>query len=348
MRDTMKKYTSFIAGLLVGATLFGGTAAYAAGLLAERSTHKIVLDGRPVEAEAYIIGGNNYFKLREIAAMVDFGVEWDGNAGAVLIDTSKGYSPETSAPSPELPDKPSGSRENFSQKANPAVFTEEYTREIYNAIRQSVIDRDAILSGKQTELASMATDEHTRQTVYDITSAIGICPGYYYEGIGSGRAVCDVRCPEVYAEAKAHTESFIRSLDGMSDREKVRQLSFYVCDRLTYAVKYPTPSKVLASDEVWEGCCMAYAHCFMFMCQRAGIPCIFVCSEDHEWNQVYVEGRWWHVDVTADDSGNNTSLRYLQAVLTDDSGISHNSDYIEIQPKITAFAKELLVPGSTK
>lgn len=113
-------------------------------------------------------------------------------------------------------------------------------------------------------------------------------------------------------------------------------------------MKYPLPSKVMASDEVWEGCCMVYAHCFMFMCQRAGIPCIFTHSEDHQWNQVYVEGRWWHVDVTADDSGNDTSVRHFQAVLTDDSGISHNSDYIQTQPELTNFAKELLVPGSTK
>lgn len=237
----MKKYTSFIAGLLLGAMLFGGTAAYAAGVLAERSSHKIMLNGRPVEAEAYTINGNNYFKLRDIAAMVDFGVDWDGEAGAVLIDTSKGYTPEAPAPSPELPDTPSGAREDFSQQANPAIFTGEYTREIYNAVRQSIVDQDAILSGAQTSLASMAVDEHTRQTVYNVTAAIGDYPSYYYEGAGPGRAVCDVRYPESYTAAAAHTESFIRSLDGLSDREK-SQAAILLCLRQAHLRGEISPS----------------------------------------------------------------------------------------------------------
>ena len=36
-----RRYTGFFAGLVCGAVLFGGTAAYAAGVLAERSSHKV-------------------------------------------------------------------------------------------------------------------------------------------------------------------------------------------------------------------------------------------------------------------------------------------------------------------
>ena len=41
--------------LLAGIT----TTAYAAGIMAERSNHRIFVDGTEVQMEAYTIGGNN-------------------------------------------------------------------------------------------------------------------------------------------------------------------------------------------------------------------------------------------------------------------------------------------------
>ena len=71
----------FCTGIVLGATLFGGAAAYAAaGVMAERSGQAVYVDGQRVELEAYNIGGNNYVKLRDIGAAVDFNVYWDGSA----------------------------------------------------------------------------------------------------------------------------------------------------------------------------------------------------------------------------------------------------------------------------
>jgi hypothetical protein len=50
---------------------------------------KLLLDGVELNLIAYNIGGSNYFRLRDIAKVVDFSVEWDN--GRILIDTSKGY-----------------------------------------------------------------------------------------------------------------------------------------------------------------------------------------------------------------------------------------------------------------
>jgi hypothetical protein len=55
---------------------------------------KIILDGKEVQFTAYNIEGNNYFKLRDIGAAFDFGVDWDGANNTIVIDTSKGYTPE--------------------------------------------------------------------------------------------------------------------------------------------------------------------------------------------------------------------------------------------------------------
>jgi len=55
---------------------------------------KIYMDGKVVLFTAYNIGDNNYFKLRDIGEAFDFGVDWDGAAQTIRIDTSKGYTPE--------------------------------------------------------------------------------------------------------------------------------------------------------------------------------------------------------------------------------------------------------------
>ena len=83
IRDTMKpskdlevhtmKRGSFAAGFLTCLLLAGvTTTAYAAGIVAERSTNRIVVDGKEVQMEAYVINGNNYVKLRDIGEQVGF------------------------------------------------------------------------------------------------------------------------------------------------------------------------------------------------------------------------------------------------------------------------------------
>jgi hypothetical protein len=58
---------------------------------ARPTTSGIYLDGREVRFTAYLIGGNNYFKLRDVAKAIDFGVAWDGNTSTIGIDTSISY-----------------------------------------------------------------------------------------------------------------------------------------------------------------------------------------------------------------------------------------------------------------
>lgn len=96
---TVKKITaSFAAGVLTGALLFGGAAAYAAGVTAERSTNRVLVDGREVQIEAYNIAGSNYCKLRDVGRAVGFNVTWDQASGTVRIDTGSEYSEDMSNP----------------------------------------------------------------------------------------------------------------------------------------------------------------------------------------------------------------------------------------------------------
>ena len=91
----MKRETvNFAVGMLAGALLFGGSAAYAAGVMAEKSTNAVYVDGQRVELEAYQINGSNYVKLRDVGKAVNINVYWDG---AVQIDTDAPYTGEAPA-----------------------------------------------------------------------------------------------------------------------------------------------------------------------------------------------------------------------------------------------------------
>lgn len=93
----MKRIGSFLAGLLVGTMFFGGTVAYAAGITAELSNHRFIVDGQEVKMTAYGINGNNYVMLRDIGKAVDFNVFWDNENHCVQIESDKPYTGVASA-----------------------------------------------------------------------------------------------------------------------------------------------------------------------------------------------------------------------------------------------------------
>ncbi len=51
----------------------------------------ILLDGAPVDFGAYNINGNNYFKLRDLGKLFDFGISWDGVINCITIDSMANY-----------------------------------------------------------------------------------------------------------------------------------------------------------------------------------------------------------------------------------------------------------------
>ena len=229
----------------------------------------------------------------------------------------------------------------------PAVETEDYNHAVLTGAYTSALFevlRSAILNGESAVPVSMT--EETYQAMLEAEAAIGMWPFYDLKQKGDGAYVFVARYPEAYEEAAAYCQPFVDSLIGESDREKVRQLAFFVCDRLYYSANATSsPRTALVDDGTYPGNCMSYAHNFKFLCDMANIPCIFVHSEDHQWNEVFVEGRWWFVDVSGADVS-DTSLRPLLPILKEESELQ-GSIFTQSQPWLTDIAKELMIPGST-
>jgi Copper amine oxidase N-terminal domain. len=56
---------------------------------AELSTSKVYLDGKEIKLTAYTIGGNNYFKLRDLGQALDIIIAWDAETSTIGINTTE-------------------------------------------------------------------------------------------------------------------------------------------------------------------------------------------------------------------------------------------------------------------
>ena len=110
---------------------------------------------------------------------------------------------------------------------------------------------------------------------------------------------------EVEAEI---TKTLAKLDDGMSDLDKVIAIHDYLCEDIAY------PYADLLHDELGDdvhnlkgavldksAVCDGYASAFQYYMHKLGIPCNIVTNQNHAWNQVCLDGKWYMVDVTDDD-----------------------------------------------
>ena len=181
IRDTMKpsknlevhtmKRGSFAAGFLTCLLLAGiTTTAYAAGIVAERSHHRIVVDGKEAQMEAYVINGSNYVRLRDIGKAVGFEVYWDGDAKCVQVESGKPYTgiapvkAETSGPASQP------------EATTPADDVDAMKQDIVdrtNALRREKGVAALTVNDKLMQAAQVRADEMAASGVYSHTRPDG-------------------------------------------------------------------------------------------------------------------------------------------------------------------------------
>lgn len=235
------------------------------------------------------------------------------------------------------------SREDFSQQANPDVFTATYDRALYNAIRQTLVDGTSDTAPAYTMVGD---SEYSA-----VKNLLGRLEGVVrYEHHVPENFVNYWQYLDYFAVSAAMPENYqapfdfiqptIQATDGMTDREKVEYLNDYLCTLLAYQKgKTAGVTRTFAqhSGEL-QAACGSYARAFKFLCGAAGIPCFTISTSNHTWNMVYADGQWLHVDVSANDLYHRPYILLAETV----------QGRTDRAPEQTAFLKELLVPGSTK
>lgn len=110
-----------------------------------------------------------------------------------------------------------------------------------------------------------------------------------------------------------------------SDEEKI----LYVHDRLAAHITYYDGSENEYGRNIYDAfvdgssVCVGYSLGFQYFMDKLDIPCICVTTDDHIWNMVCVDGQWYHVDVTWDDSAEVTkNTVFHNMVLQSDEGMT--------------------------
>lgn len=117
---------------------------------------------------------------------------------------------------------------------------------------------------------------------------------------------------------------------SMSEYEKVRAIHDYLVVHVDYDYENLAAGTLPDTAFTKEGAlllhsavCEGYARAFSYLCSRAGLEELLVYGtaddgtgvQTHAWNQVRIDGEWYHVDVTWDDPLMNGK------VITDGSNI---------------------------
>jgi len=59
----------------------------------------LMVDGEIVEIKSYLVGGHNYYKLQDLASMLDFDITYDSIIyKAICVNTALGYNPDSQIP----------------------------------------------------------------------------------------------------------------------------------------------------------------------------------------------------------------------------------------------------------
>lgn len=350
---------SFMFGLLTGACIFGSITVLAnTDVLAQLTSQVFYMNGNKIELEAYSINDYNYVRLRDAARIFGVNIEYDEKTDSVYL----GEKPVVSVPVTPVTriDGTAYAREDFSQQANPAIFDSVYTRDAYNAMRQSIVDIDIITAGIDEKgfnpnyrYAHFVDNENTFNQQGKTTAAMNSVGahlfGYYNFSLGQEPTIENIyeypgywiSTPQIhkfFEPANKATEGFVNILANLSDVEKVKRIADLVSDKIVYKDEDVVGvNQVFTSTAPVNGICGTYSKAFIYLCQQANIPCVSVQDDVHAWNEVYVNGKWYIADIGSYDIARTDDTLLRLNYLRQDENVAR-----------TNFAKELLVPGSTK
>ena len=247
------------------------------------------------------------------------------------------------APQPYTIQATHWSREDFSQEASPEVFTGVYSRELYNAIRQTMVDGTS-----ENPAYTMVAKGDDYSAVKNL---IGRMEGVLRYEHHVPRNFTDywryldyfavsAEMPENYQAPLDFVQPVIEGTAEMTDRERVEAFNDYIRTLLAYQKGKTAGITQTFAPHTGElkAACGSYARAMKFLCAAADIPCFTVSSKTHTWNLVYVDGQWLHVDVSANDLSGRNRVLLVESYQTGK----------DQAPEATAFLKELFVPGSTK
>ncbi|MCD8372697.1 MAG: leucine-rich repeat protein [Clostridia bacterium] len=154
---------------------------------------------------------------------------------------------------------------------------------------------------------------------------------------------------EMFAEAAALIS------EDMTELDIAMTIHDYIIGKIDYAYQSDgtTPETAIWAHNIigvsskGYGVCEAYAKTYLALCLASGLDCVIVSGyasgETHAWNLVKIDGEWYGVDCTWDDTGTSDvsyacfgmSASSISAYRTADTSSEYGTDYLYDLPKAT-------------
>lgn len=124
-----------------------------------------------------------------------------------------------------------------------------------------------------------------------------------------------------------------------TDLERERIVHDMICDLSTYDNINCSHQSAYSALVEGSSVCAGYSRAFQVACQKLGITCYYVTGisngEEHAWNIVKIGGNFYNVDVTGDDTINETLHTYsYQYFNVSDTEIAHNHERSALSSKL--------------
>lgn len=149
-------------------------------------------------------------------------------------------------------------------------------------------------------------------------TVLSLTPKYLYTGAALTAAKNE------FSSLVAAVAAGVKS--SWSDIEKLIYLNDYFCENYTYDSTYTIGDAYTFLKEK-TGVCQAYSLAYGAVLDYLGIKNGYVSSKsmNHAWNVVYIDGAWYHIDVTWNDASDIAGKAGHSNFLLSDAGISSAS-----------------------
>lgn len=125
-----------------------------------------------------------------------------------------------------------------------------------------------------------------------------------------------------------------------NEQELARRIHDYLIRRCTYITGEDQPYSSTAYGCLVEGKanCEGYAKAFGLLASEVGLRSVLITGktdkgENHAWNQVNIDGKWYNIDVTWDDTDVSGDIRKNYFLCSDDEfGMTHFADKVYFDP----------------
>lgn len=194
-------------------------------------------------------------------------------------------------------------------------FLDSTQLSVYNQVYQNIINFNEDLFVLDTPIREDDLEDTMNSLFNDHPELFWVHTSYHY-AIDSSNVVHKVRLnycitKDELSQAKAQYDSALDSLVAEASKystplEQEKYLHDEICKMCTYNPYNDMNQSAYSSLITGSSVCAGYARAFQAACQRLGINCYYITGTSmgskHAWNLVQIDGIYYNVDLTWDDS----------------------------------------------